>query len=195
MDEEWERQTPLSQNLLLSASNSILFILCNTNGDSSSAISAPSQWSNRIILRFNHTAFWAARQLILMYCILGFNPVQNHSGWSLKCQIRLIPGIKYTSVTRRRFVLMYFSWAAEHRAASWGRRGVTASHYTNPSSCLMGAQRMYLILCFLLKFADVADPSLGLRNRSCFFFWGGGSFLQVLKQWAWVYTDWVDPKL
>lgn len=122
--------------------HSVLFILRITNGNSSSAISAPSQWSNRIILRFNHTAFWATSQLILMYCIPGFNPIQNHSGWSLKCQLGLIPGIKYTSVTRRHFVLvgffLFFRRGAERRAATWGRCGITISHRTNPSLCLMG---------------------------------------------------------
>lgn len=55
--------------------NSILSIQWITNDRGSSAISRPSQWSNRIILRFNCTASWAVSQLILMYCILGFNPI------------------------------------------------------------------------------------------------------------------------
>lgn len=117
-----------------------LFTLQITDGDSSSAISALSQWSNRIISLFNRTAVWTASQLILMYCILGFNLIQNHSGWSLKCQLGLIPGIKYTSVTRRQFVLTFLSRQAEHRTVTWVRCGVTGgtknvAHVTSTKLC------------------------------------------------------------
>lgn len=136
------------------------FTLRITNGNSSSAISAPSQWSNRIILRFNHTASWAASQLILMYCIPGFNPIQNHSGWSLKCQLGLIPGIKYTSVTRRHFVLVFLVLFFLQR--SWAQTGDLRemwNYHQPPHKSITvfdgeGLQRMYHTW-FLLNFAVV----------------------------------------
>lgn len=101
----------------------------------------PSQlWASGQIESSYCTAVWTASQLILMYCIPGFHLIQNHSGWSLKCQLGLIPGIKHTSVTRRHFVLTFLSREAEHRAVTWVRCGVT------------GAQKMYHTL-FLLNFA------------------------------------------
>lgn len=118
----------------------VLFILQITHGDSSAAISALSQRPYRIILLFDRTAVWTPSQLILMYCVMGFNLIQNHSGWSLKCQLGLIPGIKYTSATGRRFVM-------NHKAASWVRCGVIVSHHANSSLCWMVAwkrERDYL---------------------------------------------------
>lgn len=116
----------------------VLFILQITRGDSSAAISALSQRSYQIILLFDRTAVWTPSQLILMYCVLGFNLIQNHSGWSLKCQLGLIPGIKHTSATGRRFVMNHKAAAA----ATGVRCSVIVSHHANSSLCWMVAWRI-----------------------------------------------------
>ncbi len=68
-------QKPVSPSLTM------FYSICESQMATAAQLSE-LQASGQIELSFLSTThfFWAASQLILMYCVLGFNPIQNHSG-------------------------------------------------------------------------------------------------------------------